>query len=58
MVPFSWFMVQFIVSISNILMIAMLSLPFDTFKDYDGVKNIETEICTDFTIELGGTPSP
>jgi len=30
-VPFSWFIVQFVISISSILTYAILSLPFDTF---------------------------
>ncbi len=34
-VPFSWFLVQFILSISAILTVSALSLPFDTFKDYN-----------------------
>ena len=34
MVPLSWFMVQFVLTISSILTIAALNLPFDTFKDF------------------------
>lgn len=34
MVPFSWFFVQFILSISSLLMVAMLSLPQDSFKEF------------------------
>ena len=35
MVPFSWFLVQFILSISAILTVASLSLPFDTFPKHE-----------------------
>lgn len=34
-VPFSWFLVQFILSISAVLTVAWLSLPFDTFDEYE-----------------------
>lgn len=41
-VPFSWFLVQFVLSISAVLTVASLSLPFDTFDSFksslDGVK--------------------
>lgn len=33
-VPFSWFIVQFLVAMSSVLTIASLNLPFDTFSDY------------------------
>lgn len=33
-VPFSWFLVQFILSLSAVLTVSSLSLPFDTFKTY------------------------
>ena len=39
-VPFSWFFVQFILSISAILTVSALSLPFNTFQD------IQTKIDT------------
>ena len=34
-VPFSWFLVQFILSISAILTVSALSLPFSTFDEYE-----------------------
>lgn len=37
-VPFSWFFVQFIISLSSILTVAILSLPVDTFKEYWSTK--------------------
>ena len=52
-VPFSWFFVQFILSISAFLTISVLSLPYDTlnwsevFEKYENVK-----ICTKHTINL------
>ncbi len=33
-VPFSWFLVQFVLSLSAVLTVASLSLPFDTFDEY------------------------
>ena len=33
-VPFSWFLVQLLVSVSSILTIAALNIPFDVFKNY------------------------
>ena len=39
-VPFSWFFVQFILSISAILTVSALSLPFNTFQDIQ--KEIDT----------------
>lgn len=34
-VPFSWFIVQFFVSLSSILTISALNLPFEVFQDYE-----------------------
>jgi hypothetical protein len=34
-VPFSWFLVQFILSISAILTVSALTLPYDSFKEYE-----------------------
>lgn len=34
-VPFSWFIVQFLVSVSSILTISAMNLPFEAFKDYE-----------------------
>ncbi len=40
-VPFSWFLVQFILSIAAVLTVSSLTLPFDTFKEYGtNMKNI------------------
>jgi len=33
MVPFSWFFVQFVISISSLLTFSILALPFETFHD-------------------------
>ena len=47
-VPFSWFLVQFILSISAILTVSSLTLPFDTFQAYwKSMASIKIpEICT------------
>lgn len=54
-VPFTWFLVQFILSISSILTIWVLSLPYDTFKDtYMKDKDLEkVEFCKDWIINTG-----
>lgn len=41
-VPFSWFFVQFILSLSSILTVAVLSLPFDTFPE---MKDNKMSLC-------------
>lgn len=52
-VPFSWFLVQFILSLSSILMVALISLPYDSFEQYWLFQKYDnTQICTDFTINL------
>jgi hypothetical protein len=33
-VPFSWFFIQFVLSLSSILTVSALSLPYDTFSEY------------------------
>lgn len=38
-VPFSWFFVQFILSVSAILTVSSLTLPFDTFSDFQAEMN-------------------
>lgn len=51
-VPFTWFFVQFILSISSILTVGVLSLPYDTFKDTymkDTVLD-EVKFCKDWVI--------
>ena len=53
MVPFSWFFVQFILSISAMLTVAVLSLPYETLNGsaaFDSVK--EKKMCTYFMIDL------
>ena len=53
MVPFTWFFVQFILSVSAILTISVLGLPYDIMSDkpiFDKVKN--QKICTDYTFDL------
>lgn len=55
MVPFSWFFVSFILSISSWLTVWVLSLPYDTFKDthltQDKLEKIE--FCKNYTVTLG-----
>ncbi|MDD2871392.1 MAG: hypothetical protein PHS49_05355 [Candidatus Gracilibacteria bacterium] len=50
-VPFSWFLVQFILSLSAILTIASLSLPFETFETYHQTMEGVT-VPTDCTLDL------
>lgn len=55
MVPFSWFFVQFVLSISSFLTVAVLTIPFDTFQWYDFFKELEkdsTPVCVEYTINL------
>ena len=50
-VPFSWFFVQFIISLSNILTAAVLSLPMtdEIYKKWDLVKKeLMIEVCTEW----------
>lgn len=51
-VPFTWFFVQFILSLSSLLTIGVLSLPYDTFKDtYFSEKNTNSlKVCTSYVI--------
>ncbi len=51
-VPFTWFFVQFILSISSILTVWVLSLPYDTFKDtYMKIDKLEqVKFCKDYVI--------
>lgn len=58
-VPFSWFFVQFVLSISAILTVGVLTLPYDSFKDKDlFVQALEDqefanqEICKDVIISF------
>jgi len=56
-VPFSWFFVQFILAISAVLTVGVLTLPYDSFKEnallndaLTDSKLWETKICTDVII--------
>jgi hypothetical protein len=53
-VPFSWFLVQFILSISSILTITMLNLPFDTFEEFEN-KMTNIKIPQNCYLNLGST---
>ena len=60
-VPFSWFFVQFILSISAILTVGVLTLPYDSFGDkelfQDALQDQEfanQEICKDVIISFNG----
>lgn len=54
-VPFSWFFVQFILSISALLTVSALSLPYDTFTDYK-IRMDWVLIPNDCTINLSYSP--
>ncbi len=60
-VPFSWFLVQFILSVSSILTVWVLTLPYDAFGEQKLFKNVlddETEkYCTDIVISLSAEAS-
>lgn len=60
-VPFSWFLVQFILSISAILTVGVLTLPYDSFSDHElftkALDNTELageKICKDIVISFNG----
>jgi hypothetical protein len=50
-VPISWFMVNFILSISAILTVSSLTLPSDTIKSYND-KTSEYNVCSDWELDL------
>jgi hypothetical protein len=53
MVPFTWFFVQFILSVSAFLTVAVLSLPYDVMENKDPYLEIEkNRICTNLTFDL------
>jgi len=54
-VPFSWFLVQFILSISAILTVSALTLPYDSFPQYKNALD-RIEIPTNCNIALGKKP--
>ena len=57
-VPFSWFFVQFILSISSIFTVWVLTLPYDVFQDRPQLDQVvegkiwQQTICTDIIIDL------
>ena len=60
-VPFSWFFVQFVLSISAVLTIGILTLPYDSFQNetllQEAISDSEIwtqEICKDIIITLTG----
>lgn len=57
-VPFSWFFVQFVLSVSAVLTVWVLTLPYDTFKDKDLFSDVESDIpiCTHLELYLSSTP--
>lgn len=58
LVPFSWFIVQFILSISAVLSVSVLTIPYETFQGHKAYQNeyLETyKICTGYTINLTWT---
>lgn len=58
MVPFSWFFVQFIISLSSILSVWILTLPYDTFKSSPYFsENVLTQIkfCNNYTVNTNAS---
>jgi len=54
MVPFTWFFVQFILSISAILTVWVLTLPYDTFQTWEfGNALDEIQLCQSYDIHTG-----
>lgn len=54
-VPFSWFIVQFVISISWVLTVAVLSIPYDTFKNTNilwDAKTIMVPVCKNTQISF------
>ncbi len=51
-VPFSWFIIQFILSISAILTVSALSLPYDLFWKWTGNLFDKTEVSTNCSIDM------
>lgn len=52
MVPLSWFIVQFIISLSSILTASVLALPFDMFADYKEELGAR-KVCTNIVVMKG-----
>jgi len=50
-VPFSWFFIQFILSISSILTVSVLGLPQDSFLQYSE-KLSDIKICKEYNIDF------
>ncbi len=56
MVPFSWFFVQFILSISAMLTVAVLWLPYETMQGKDAFKSFSTKnICDTYVLDLNAS---
>ena len=56
MVPFTWFFVQFILSISAFLTVAVLSLPHDVMDWNETFKKLnEVKICKTYIVDLSAT---
>ena len=58
-VPISWFFVQFVLSVTSILTIAVLTVPFSTFQWYDFFEDLDTmtkPICVEYTLNLWEVP--
>ncbi len=53
-VPFSWFIVQFVISLSWVLTVWVLSLPYDTFKDTVFKEALQSSFpsCKDWAITI------
>ncbi|MDD5212986.1 MAG: hypothetical protein PHG82_00955 [Candidatus Gracilibacteria bacterium] len=58
-VPFTWFIVQFIVSISSILTASVIQLPYDIFKGSDTQASIlkQVKIPNECTVDMSATGS-
>lgn len=54
-VPFSWFIVQFVVSISSILTVSVLSLPYDLYKP--SIDSMNMDIPTNCTLNVNSANS-
>jgi hypothetical protein len=52
-VPFSWFIVQAVLSISAVLTVSAITLPYDTFSDYQTRVN-EIDVKNNCTINIWG----
>ncbi|MDD3302162.1 MAG: hypothetical protein PHN31_01275 [Candidatus Gracilibacteria bacterium] len=53
-VPFSWFLVQFMLSLSSVLTISVFSLPFETFQNNITALNGSVNWCNKLVIDIQG----